>query len=263
MAIYACSDIHGQYELFLKALETIHFRDEDTLYILGDVIDRGPESIPLLQDLMGRTNVTHLLGNHEFMMLRYLRGHEDGDAWMIPGNGGPVTFEAYKRLSVKEQILVRKYLRSLYLQTEVTIGGKVYLLSHSYYIRNAGTIRWKDASLPDVYRTVWESAWRWDSYIRPEWFSRDNREHVVGHVPVQMLVPSYWPGNILPEMPCYYQDIRNSVTNIDLGCAIIPHLQRANLPEQYQKLYGSACLCVLDLEKHADRAPDAAVYITP
>lgn len=41
--IYAMSDIHGCYEAYCALLEKIQFSDEDTLYIVGDAIDRGEE----------------------------------------------------------------------------------------------------------------------------------------------------------------------------------------------------------------------------
>ena len=63
MAIYVCSDIHGQYDLFKKILDKINFSDEDKMFVLGDAIDRGPEGIKLLQDLVDRKNVFFLLGN--------------------------------------------------------------------------------------------------------------------------------------------------------------------------------------------------------
>ena len=65
--IYVCSDIHGNYEKYRTLIEKISLRDEDTLYVLGDVIDRGPEGVRILQDMMTRPNVVPLLGNHELM----------------------------------------------------------------------------------------------------------------------------------------------------------------------------------------------------
>ena len=53
--IYAMSDIHGQYEQFLTLLEQIGIRKEDTLYILGDVVDRGPESMKILKYMMAHS----------------------------------------------------------------------------------------------------------------------------------------------------------------------------------------------------------------
>jgi len=46
---YVMSDLHGKYEKFLQMLDTIHFSDDDDLYILGDVVDRGPQSVELLR----------------------------------------------------------------------------------------------------------------------------------------------------------------------------------------------------------------------
>lgn len=44
MATYVISDIHGEYELFIKLLEKIRFTSADTLYVLGDVIDQEVRS---------------------------------------------------------------------------------------------------------------------------------------------------------------------------------------------------------------------------
>ena len=42
-------------------LSLIEFLPRDTLYVLGDVIDRGPDGIKILQDMMLRPNVFPLL----------------------------------------------------------------------------------------------------------------------------------------------------------------------------------------------------------
>ena len=45
MSTFVLSDIHGEYNKFINMLDKIHFSDKDTLYVLGDVLDRGPEPI--------------------------------------------------------------------------------------------------------------------------------------------------------------------------------------------------------------------------
>ena len=70
---YVISDIHGCYTEFLELLDKIGFSNEDELYVLGDAMDRGPEPIKVIQDLMRRANVTYILGNHDDMMLQSLR----------------------------------------------------------------------------------------------------------------------------------------------------------------------------------------------
>lgn len=55
--VYCMSDLHGEYQRYLTMLEHIAFSDTDTLYILGDVIDRHPGGVDILEDVMQRSNV--------------------------------------------------------------------------------------------------------------------------------------------------------------------------------------------------------------
>ena len=68
--IYVMSDIHGQKRRFDSVMRQIGLRAEDTLYVLGDVIDRNPDGIKLLRQIMAMPNVKMLLGNHELMIER-------------------------------------------------------------------------------------------------------------------------------------------------------------------------------------------------
>lgn len=63
------SDLHGEKYRYDAMLEMIQFSGEDTLYILGDVVDRGPNGIDILRDIMQRPNVHLILGNHEDLLL--------------------------------------------------------------------------------------------------------------------------------------------------------------------------------------------------
>ena len=47
---YVISDLHGRYDLFLRLLEMIRFNEADTLFFLGDAVDRGPDGVTILQD---------------------------------------------------------------------------------------------------------------------------------------------------------------------------------------------------------------------
>ena len=52
--IYVLSDLHGMYDKFIQMLELIQFSSSDQLYILGDVVDRGKNSIKCLQYIMSQ-----------------------------------------------------------------------------------------------------------------------------------------------------------------------------------------------------------------
>ena len=62
---YVMSDIHGMGELLENMLEKLSFSEEDTLYILGDMIDRGPDPAKVLDIASSRGNIIPLRGNHE------------------------------------------------------------------------------------------------------------------------------------------------------------------------------------------------------
>ena len=69
---YVISDIHGCYEQYMKLLDKIHFSERDTLYLLGDLVDRGPEPMEVVKDVMRRKNVVTIMGNHDYRALRIL-----------------------------------------------------------------------------------------------------------------------------------------------------------------------------------------------
>lgn len=56
----------------MDLLEKIRLKDSDTLYILGDVLDRGAHPIRMLLKLMEMPNVVLIAGNHEIMALECL-----------------------------------------------------------------------------------------------------------------------------------------------------------------------------------------------
>ena len=55
--VYCMSDIHGEYDRYMAMLDLIQFSEQDTLYILGDVIDRKPDGIEILQDIMNTDEI--------------------------------------------------------------------------------------------------------------------------------------------------------------------------------------------------------------
>ena len=68
--IYVTSDLHGfSLGKFKEFLDGIGFGDEDFLYVLGDVIDRGTDGIKILRWLMSKNNAQLIMGNHEAMLL--------------------------------------------------------------------------------------------------------------------------------------------------------------------------------------------------
>lgn len=134
--IYVLSDIHGNERRFNSILKQIDLQQSDTLYILGDVIDRHPGGIQILRRIMAMPNAKMLLGNHEYMMLRalgcpYDDYRDDGGAmghWYR--NGGGVTHWHLKWLRKSVRAEIADYLRSLPLHFDITVNDRAYKLVH-------------------------------------------------------------------------------------------------------------------------------------
>lgn len=82
---YVLSDIHGNLRRFESIMAQINLQPDDTLYVLGDVIDRYPDGIKILRQIMQMPNAKMLIGNHEYMMLKAI-GHckdaKDGSPYL-------------------------------------------------------------------------------------------------------------------------------------------------------------------------------------
>ena len=130
--IYALSDIHGYQAAFDQILSMIDLQPEDHLYIIGDVVDRGPHGIELLQRIREMPNITLMLGNHEYMMINRLRNPDDWDLMRLwYKNGGRETEEQFKALDTDEKESILSYLEGLPVQLDVPVGGTNYLLVHA------------------------------------------------------------------------------------------------------------------------------------
>lgn len=83
---FVIGDLHGSYSLFEQLLEGLSFDPAvDRMFSVGDLCDRGPESLRCLE-LLHEPWFHAVLSNHEYMMLEAFRGGWIGTYW--PPNGG-------------------------------------------------------------------------------------------------------------------------------------------------------------------------------
>lgn len=76
MSTYAIGDLHGCHAEFLALLERLNFNaSNDTLWLVGDLINRGPDSLDCLREVQSLgSSVRCVLGNHDFHLLVVARG---------------------------------------------------------------------------------------------------------------------------------------------------------------------------------------------
>lgn len=69
---FIVGDLHGYYSLLMEGLKKVNFDFEnDRLFSVGDLIDRGPETIDCL-NLLKEKWFYPVMGNHDFMLLSSL-----------------------------------------------------------------------------------------------------------------------------------------------------------------------------------------------
>lgn len=129
--IYVISDIHGELDLFKEMVKKIDLKEDDTLYILGDLIDRGDKSIETLLYAMNHPNMEFILGNHEdFMCSLYNKDTKLYNSWMRECNGGSITLAQYNELCEEERLRIQKFLEDAPLYKLIEVNGIKFLLVH-------------------------------------------------------------------------------------------------------------------------------------
>lgn len=205
--IYVCSDIHGEYSAYLDFINSI-FTDDDTLYIIGDVLDRGSNAIDLIQDIMQRSNVVMLKGNHEKILAETLEdlcgiSSKNGireiieESLAIDKIGQEQTLLDFVKLSKSEQRDVVDFINDLPLYEELEVNGKNYLLVH--------------AGLPDFSDIPVEWYEEDDLLFGPHDYDETHYEDtivIVGHVPTRF-IHGATPDEIYRQ---------NDTIAIDCGC---------------------------------------------
>ena len=209
--IYVMSDIHGNMRRFNSIMEQINLQPDDTLYILGDVIDRHPDGLRILRRIMAMPNARMLLGNHELMMLQALGlgycAHfvDEGDSVRLFGrwyrNGGQVTHQHWKHLKKSLRNEIAKYLVSLPVNIDITVNGIPYKLAHAEAI--------------ETYAYAWDKHRYKDSSEYAVWYRRyledahpQNYTLVFGHTPTRQF-QSGIPMSIFKD---------DNLIGIDCGC---------------------------------------------
>lgn len=201
MATYVISDIHGEYEMFNRLLEKIQLKETDTLYVLGDILDRGAHPIKTILKLMEMTNVICLAGNHELMALECLEflmqeitdiSIDEVDEKMLDNlvtwqyNGSKTTIDEFRSLSREMQYAVIEYLKDFMVYEELTIHEKEFLLVHgglgNYYPG-------KDIEEYSLKELIWDRAEYDIQYF-------ENVYVVTGHTPTQGILGNLRPGYI-------------------------------------------------------------------
>lgn len=217
--IYAMSDLHGCYDKFIKMLEKIGFKDNDSLYILGDIVDRGPDGIKIFQDIIKRKNIIALRGNHDFLAYHLLKalisGQDDSiiekyRRWIF--DGGLPTQEGFNKLNEAEQKKLLMYMNYMPIYEEIEVNGNKFFLSH--------TVPSKER-MRDFDKLLWQEFIIGEPEYEKEYFA--DKYVVTGHTPTGFIDTRYkgkiWQSNRHIAIDC------GAVFGNPLGCICLDNFE--------------------------------------
>lgn len=216
MAVYACADLHGQG----WAWDAIKNRlaPSDYLYFLGDAIDRGPDGVRIMQEILDRPNTTYMQGNHEQMMLDGMCGNHDAvDLWIY--NGGWSTQKNLVNMSENDIESLLQEIEALPFYAEYTnLDGIRIIMTHSGYTFD----------MSDWYKMIWDRTHYYKEGTIPA-----NTLIVHGHTPAPSLCRAI--GEVIPEGMVWYDN--GHKIDVDLGTAFTGKACLLNLETLEEEIF--------------------------
>ncbi|MGL4722959.1 MAG: protein-serine/threonine phosphatase [Scandinavium sp.] len=146
--IWLTGDLHGCYRVLMNKLNALKFNPyKDLLISVGDLIDRGPESLKCLE-LIHQKWFFAIRGNHEQMAMDALE-HRQLSLWAL--NGGAWFEEGSAQAKAEARQLLLECHQLPYI-IEVDTHSGVHVIAHADY--PADSYHWqKDV---DWHRVLWD-----------------------------------------------------------------------------------------------------------
>lgn len=206
MAVYACSDLHGNYEIYQNMNKFLKPKDE--VYFLGDAADRGLEGWKLIKAIYNNPQWIYFKGNHEDMLVKAMREYHkyfnDGgivgrDQRLLYANGGAKTLDDWIMEGAKSEwinLLNQLPIMGVYKNNQ----GTEILMSHAGYTPCFG-------NAPTEQDLLWDREhfydWDWED---------PNRLVLHGHTPIPYLAEDL---RVKETIPLKY----SNGCKIDIDCA--------------------------------------------
>jgi serine/threonine protein phosphatase 1 len=209
--MWVIGDVHGEYKALQKLLKEIPATDP--ICFVGDLMDRGPESVEVIQFVMDNYDrMKCVKGNHSQMMLEFYESgarSRMGDVWLM--NGGKKVYDAYKYKHGNQKLTDHlNFLRSLPYYIEFKDvkdeDGRYLLVSHSVAVST------------DLERCVASESLIWGRHFPEADPSAGKWYNIYGHTPLEFPYITDW------------------CANIDTGACFGGHLTALKYPEMECKM---------------------------
>jgi serine/threonine protein phosphatase 1 len=209
MKTFVIGDIHGGLLALEQVMKKAEVTENDTLIFLGDYVDgwsQSPQVIDYLIHLQSKQNCICIRGNHDELLLEWLKNAKNNELWYQ--HGGEATVLAYEKLNEEQKQIHIKFLESL---QDYHLDEQNRLFVHAGFTNLNGVGYEYFPKLFYWDRTLWETALSLDPNMKEDDLFYPKRftlykEIFIGHTPVTRI------GKTIPiNKAC--------VWNIDTGAA--------------------------------------------
>ena len=209
MRTLVIGDIHGGLRALHQILERAKVSPNDKLIFLGDYVDgwsQSPEVIDLLIDMKETHNVVCIRGNHDDLLLEWLKNGTDNPQWF--DHGGEATVTAYQNRDATTLATHIDFIESL---VDFHLDEQNRLFIHAGFTNMNGV---DFEYFPKLFywdRSLWETALALDKNMKTTDLAYPKRlrlynEIFIGHTPVSRI------GKTIPVQMA-------NVWNVDTGAA--------------------------------------------
>lgn len=123
---FAVGDIHGHFTRLQAALDAVGFDPAcDRLFSVGDLVDRGPENVEVVMNLIGNDWFFAVRGNHDDFAIRYRTiGAMDEANYRRNGGGWFIDSDEAAQDAIVEKLLTLPF--AIEVETEAGLIGIVH-----------------------------------------------------------------------------------------------------------------------------------------
>ena len=187
--VWVIGDIHGHYQSFVSLVDRLGLSENDKVVLLGDLIDRGPNSFGVIHTVRNNSNFVSVKGNHEAMMAENFSleqlNNPDIDMMVWMNNGGTTTIRSYldaskNNVGVLEGTTLEKYLQD---DIEWIEDLPVHIVLDDWRLVHAGY----DPELPLDEQTEEEYLWIRREFHQTQIPVDEKRTVIFGHTPTVSL----------------------------------------------------------------------------
>lgn len=207
MKLFVTSDIHSFFTIFYDELKGKGFEENNPdhlLIVCGDLFDRGPETVELIEYINSLTNVVLVKGNHETLMEKmwnrgYAKSHDQSNGTLRTAND--ILYDHAEDMGNKEPFtIVKEALQPIFNRMVDYFETSNYVFVHGWI-----PMRFDPDDPFAIYDepTLYDPNWREGDWEEARWFNGMKKALNEVIVPDKTVVCGHWH--------CSYGHMRDSI----------------------------------------------------